>query len=447
MRVITVPHPVPPSVLDCEILPNVEYLVHDQQVFDISRWRVAKDRFQMQWARANAEQRQLLEQQRPFYEGQISLGNLQSKSARGLLKEWRFPTILDKKKILFIRPGGYGDLIMLLPLLKKIKTNYKRVTIGISCLHRFGDLINAMKTYVDEWVQFPIRVDELEKWDYHVNFEGTIEGNKLAETKHGAEMFGEVVGWPVLPDDHKVIFEPGDHIMPDFSGQKLPDKKPDGEKWVGIFCSASARQRNWPVDWLFHLMNSLCLEGYKVFPLGKVSDFGAIGYHPHDGLGDNVFAGLMRGPGNLAPSLGAFQNLPQLADFMRRYLDLIITPDTVGVHLAGVLGLKCLALYGPFPAEVRTKYYPTVEVMQGKAPCAPCFSHGLSMPCTNPWCLAMDDIRPEQVYAWVKKNLPLPSVTSRIEKIRLLPNAGLASPRLNSLDGSGRIDLEAMGVR
>lgn len=418
MRVITVSETVPENLLDVELLPGVEYLVHDVQVRDFSRWRTNLDRYQRQLATTPADKRAELEAFEPMVRGQHVLGSLASSSAEGILRPWKVPSNLDRKRVLFIRAGGFGDLIMLAPLLKQIKASYEKVTIGVSCLPRFAPLLQAIP-YVNEFAPFPLRRDALDTFNYHVNFEDTIENNKEAETTHGAEMFARWCGMSLRPEDHIIDFEPGTHDMPEF----VPQEKPAGEQWIGVFMAASAAQRRWPVDWTLHLMTALAMEGYRVFPLGSRGDMGALGWHPpaKDGTG-NVFGGYLRGPETLMPSCGAFDNILQTADFMRRYLDLVISPDTIGVHLAGVMNIPCIALYGPFPGELRAKYYPTVEVVQGEAPCAPCFSHSTSMPCGNRWCLALDSITSEAIFQKVKQVCPRPEATRRVEPVRLLPS-------------------------
>ncbi len=62
--------------------------------------------------------------------------------------------------------------------------------------------------------------------------------------------------------------------------------------------------------------------------------------------------------------------------------DLVIGPDSAAIHLAGCLDIPCLGLYGPFPAEIRTRYYPSCSALEVSASCAPCFAHGPA-PCSR----------------------------------------------------------------
>jgi ADP-heptose:LPS heptosyltransferase len=74
------------------------------------------------------------------------------------------------------------------------------------------------------------------------------------------------------------------------------------------------------------------------------------------------------------------------------------------VHVASALNVPCVALYGPFPSGLRITSTEAV-VIEGKAPCAPCFFHAelpeefpAGMPCTkDKMCVAMLAIPKDEV--------------------------------------------------
>jgi ADP-heptose:LPS heptosyltransferase len=55
--------------------------------------------------------------------------------------------------------------------------------------------------------------------------------------------------------------------------------------------------------------------------------------------------------------------------------DACIAPDSVFCHVAGALHIPTIALYGPFPWQLRTAHAPSIHALQGVAKCAPCFHH------------------------------------------------------------------------
>lgn len=85
-------------------------------------------------------------------------------------------------------------------------------------------------------------------------------------------------------------------------------------------------------------------------------------------------------------------------------LDMLITPDTGYLHLAGHFKIPTLALFGCTDPEHRIKYYPTVSAILGKPQlnCWPCFIHasqcnyGIPSPC-------MDNIQVEDVLEQINK--------------------------------------------
>jgi len=71
---------------------------------------------------------------------------------------------------------------------------------------------------------------------------------------------------------------------------------------------------------------------------------------------------------------------------------LLIAPDSAFVHLAGALGMPAIAIYGPISGEVRTRHYPSVQVLQERFGCVPCWRHqeapcaltdGMDSPCLS----------------------------------------------------------------
>ena len=63
-------------------------------------------------------------------------------------------------------------------------------------------------------------------------------------------------------------------------------------------------------------------------------------------------------------------------------LDLIICPDSSVVHISAALDIPTISIYGPFPSELRTKYYIQNDSIDAEFSCAPCFTHG-HKPCPN----------------------------------------------------------------
>lgn len=80
--------------------------------------------------------------------------------------------------------------------------------------------------------------------------------------------------------------------------------------------------------------------------------------------------------------------------------------DSSGVHIAGCLGKKAIALYGSVDPKLRISYYPTVKAIVGKARCVPCNDWGI-VSCEK-WkksVKCMWSIKARKVYRQVEKML------------------------------------------
>ncbi len=94
--------------------------------------------------------------------------------------------------------------------------------------------------------------------------------------------------------------------------------------------------------------------------------------------------------------------------------DVVLAPDSSMMHVAGALGVPCVALFGPFPWKLRTAYYKSVHALQGIDGCAmaPCFhaEHTLTGlfpndgPCmATGHCVVLDSILPKRILAKVEQ--------------------------------------------
>lgn len=91
--------------------------------------------------------------------------------------------------------------------------------------------------------------------------------------------------------------------------------------------------------------------------------------------------------------------------------DVIVGPDSSLIHVAGALDLPAIALYGPFPWQLRTAYSPSIVALNDHSGCdiSPCFHTSLrgvahafpsSGPCAKTgFCTALAAIPPERILA------------------------------------------------
>lgn len=429
MRAIRVSRDIPAGILGMTALKaDTEYLLVDQVASQFLGWR----RFQADYDRAVAETEKQLETARaaddeeaierlsirlasyrdelPDVESKIALGRHTSRDAASLLNLWRCPAELNKKRLLFLNSMGLGDMLLLAPLLRKIKILYPKVHVGVVSHQQYASLMGGIP-WIDEVLLSPVSVPEVSTWHYHVNYERLFEDDPRASKMHACSLFGAVVDLPIRPEEMIVNFDPGKPAMPTWFDKVFPIGKPAGERWIGMFLAGSGPHKNWPADYILQLTHGLCLSGYSVFWLGARGDSFAVGHYP----GGTHLGGFLRGPLGHLDLCGYFPNLLQLAAFCRDYIDLIVTPDSFGSHLGGALNIPTLALYGPFNPVLLTSHYKSVRALRGKIECSPCHQHGFEMPCFGEdgrrrrWCASLDEIKPEFVYQHVLQMCPRPS--------------------------------------
>ncbi len=146
-----------------------------------------------------------------------------------------------------------------------------------------------------------------------------------------------------------------------------------GDVTVGLHLRASSPIRTYPLESSLVVAAMLGAAGARVFLLGAEGDWAKT-------VGRRLSPSLeFKNVDNLC---GRFRTMDQTVAFLSR-LELLIGPDSSLVHFAGALDIPTVALYGPFPGAVRTKYYPRCVTLEGRyavrpglEECAPCFKHG-----------------------------------------------------------------------
>lgn len=268
---------------------------------------------------------------------------------------------LDPKKpqrILIIRPGGFGDLLFLTPVLRALKRDYPLLHIALACFPDFAGVF-ANNPDVAEIVAYPVPLALVETFNAIVPLENTIESEK---DLHAVDrLFREFGIHPdLIHDDAKAcIYELTDKeragALSTFP-TKLDDKG-NAKPRLGVQAVASAMCRTYPHDLLAHACEMLHRKGWEIYFFGEPK---SLAIQERDGIL------------NLSSRALTFRQSAAVLSTC----DVVLAPDSALAHLAGALGLPCVALYGPFPWEMRTSYHPKTLALTGDPlACAPCFHH------------------------------------------------------------------------
>jgi ADP-heptose:LPS heptosyltransferase len=300
------------------------------------------------------------------------------------------------KSVLFVRPGGYGDLLFLTPCFAEIKRRWPGVKIKVACFDHYFDIYGDNPD-VDGLISYPVSVDAWNTFDAQVWLENSIEIGPEGRTKHVVDLYAERLGLEIEDKRMKYFITMDERLTAfnDFPRQLTmfgTKKKPR----VGIQISASGPSRTYP-----HTKDvavALWKAGWEVFM------FGFPGEVETDSPSGVVNFTKLRGSGaTFRESCAALATC-----------DVCVAPDSALCHVAGALGVPTVALYGPFPWKLRTTYAPKTFALNGNGACAPCFWHqrgGQLFPPHGPCaktgrCEVLAGIDPDRVVAEVEKRRP-----------------------------------------
>lgn len=310
-------------------------------------------------------------------------------SVRALIKArpWSFDPFDPSKDwnncdVWLNRGGGYGDLMMLTPLIRELKKRWPFIRIHVACGKHYWPIFDGIDVFLEK---IPIPFEKVMGISAFLNFEELIEGNPKGRKLHMADLFADQAG--IKLSDHSLEYHL-DENEKKWALAKYP--RNNGLPRIGIQVLASAFCRTYPQMQM--VMADLAKKA-------EVYLFGSPGQLVLEKEFPNIH--------NLtADNLTFRESAAVLAT-----CNCCVSPDSAMVHIASALDVPCVALYGPFPSGLRITSMKAV-VIEGKAPCAPCFFHAdlmdefpQGMPCTKEkMCVAMKAIPPEEV---VKQALEL----------------------------------------
>src|SRR5207302_1247828 len=71
---------------------------------------------------------------------------------------------------LFVRIGGFGDLVLLTPVLREHKRRFPDAKIGVSAMSHYSAVLQGLP-FIDEILPYPLPVSVADKWKRLVFFE------------------------------------------------------------------------------------------------------------------------------------------------------------------------------------------------------------------------------------------------------------------------------------
>jgi ADP-heptose:LPS heptosyltransferase len=276
---------------------------------------------------------------------------------------------LNGKTLLVWRHGGIGDLMFMMPPLRILKVVYPDCKIIVAIGGKYIDLYRHVP-YIDEIHQLPFDIETLDRADYHLHFEQIIEGNPKAERVNAYDLFLERFGFK--PDEIPAADKVPDIFLTSkeqkWASEFLEAFKVEKDSLlVGIQIAASSPIRTFPDSKVLAITNLVARE-----EKGRVVLFGS-------GAQIELAQGIKQSLPHeyhhkVAVSAEEGFTLRQ-SMAITQHCDLIVAPDSAMIHIAGALRVPVLGLYGPFPADLRMRYYYNALALNAGPSCSPCFVH------------------------------------------------------------------------
>lgn len=294
----------------------------------------------------------------------------------------------NNRPVWLMRGGGWGDLLMLTPLVRELQRRWPKIDIHIARGEGYAGVLDGINVTEEK---LPIEEGDIPPHGILISYEEWIEGNTDAEHTHMAQHFADKLGITIPGRDYQPSYIISDEETA-WANSKFP-RVPDIRHRIGVQFMASAMYRT------YHQMQDVVTKLLQNNQI-EIFLFGATGQLS------------MKTTPNRVTNLTE----PKYECHFRRSVavaktcDCIISPDSAMVHVASALEVPFVGLYGPIPAALRCSGK-TGKGLQGTAPCSPCFYHAqrptdfpANQPCSEKKvCVALEAIKPDEVVEAVMK--------------------------------------------
>lgn len=310
-------------------------------------------------------------------------------------KDW------NGKRILFVRIGGLGDLILLTPILREIHRRWPTCEIDVCCNPEFGQVLQNLP-YVKAILMYPMLKADADKYDCWVFLENVIErGDGLV--LHSVDAVAKHIG--LTGDFDKVQ----DYRVTDDEATwaRVAHPRNPGVRRICVQISASAACRSYPQKMFQEFVEKMIKDGWEVFLMGRPGEI------------------KMAAEANMPPT---FKILTDGLTFRQRAAviatsDVVMAPDSSLLHVAGALGVPAVGLFSVFESHLRVAYNPLTVGINGTGACAGCHHQnrmGKNFPDHCPSkkrgiCQVIETIS-------VKRVIEKVNLAAKVPKLELLPD-------------------------
>lgn len=287
-------------------------------------------------------------------------------------------TIPGNERMLVVRMGAIGDLLLLTPVLRAL---YREGGIKVSlCCSPHHFPLFAGCDFLDELVPYPLAFQKYTEFEHVVSLENTMERDHV---NHATDVFAKALGVPTPLDDYR----PEYHVRAHEVGKAMTRvfERPT----VAVQIAASVANRNYPMNQWLEVIVKLEKSGWGVVLLGQ--------------------------KGQLPPLPPEWQS-PFIRDLSQADLSFresaavlsqckaFVGVDSAFLHMCHALDVPAIGLFAAFRWETRTGKAPKTFALTGVGECAPCSWHMHAgqmfppMPCRRTGvCHVLGGISPDRI--------------------------------------------------
>lgn len=323
------------------------------------------------------------------------------------------PLSTSLRRFLFIRPGGIGDAVLLVPAIIALKRNFQHAVVDILAEKRNSEIFflcpevnriflydNLRDLFAITKVKYDVVIDT-EQWHRLSAVLARLTGAPMRigyGTNERKALFTHSITYS--QDDHEQ--ESFFHVLTPLLGETVPEVKPPfftvpkaespamvsflqplkRKTLVAIFPGGSIEERRWGMECYHALAQKLVGREYGIVVVGGNEDVKA----------GRQIAGNLPYVVDMCGKLSLIETASVLKD-----ASLLITGDSGIMHIGYGLGVKIVALFGP---GIEKKWAPrgeNVVVINKHLPCSPCTKFGYTPRCDK-GAECMKQITVDEVY-------------------------------------------------
>jgi len=250
--------------------------------------------------------------------------------------------------LLVVRMVGLGDVMSCVVVTRALKRKYPESVITFytsSSIEDFLKRFNWLYDVVSDGYEELSRIED--QYDLTVDLRGVIDYLPWCDKAPRIDLFARRLGVELEMEDYKFRFEASAEEK-QFARDVFEDKGRGKRKMI-LSSNAQAEIRTWDLTLDFADVVSETFDVYLVHSK-------SVGFES-EGVYD----------------LGGLTTVGQLCGLVSES-DVLVTPDTGVMHLAGWMGKPFVSVFGPIPPQFRVGHFDKhIDLWRGDLECAPCW--------------------------------------------------------------------------